>query len=175
MSAEPLAVLAGTLVRHGRDDWRWSDGTPEPRVEDLSPDEWNLRCRTYGGGETYVEVPRGLAQETASLRWVLAGARDGRYGSGRSGDHTGPLTVDHGGLRRMHVRPGSDPLLGHPADADDELPGPIPTVVLVSITEWDAWVREHPAGAVWDRIHEPDILARAAALGWVDTRREAQP
>ena len=66
---EPTA-LAGTLIRQGKDAWRWLDGTPEPRVRDLSHDEWNFRCRTDGDRQTYVEVPRGLAQETTALAWV---------------------------------------------------------------------------------------------------------
>jgi hypothetical protein len=40
-------VLNGTLTRRGPNDWQWSDGTPEPRVHDLSPDRWNFRSKTY--------------------------------------------------------------------------------------------------------------------------------
>jgi len=31
-------VFSDKLRRHGRNDWRWPDGTPEPRVRDMSPD-----------------------------------------------------------------------------------------------------------------------------------------
>lgn len=157
-------VLDGTLQRQA-DGWVWRDGTPEPRVGDLSPDQWNFRCRTYGAGQTYVEVLRGVAQESDALAWVIEGARAGKYGGGVSGDHTGPMTSAG---ERMHIPPGTDPLLGHePMTA----PGPIPAVILVPIDEWDAWVRAHPAGAAWDVEHETAILERAHALGW----RPAQP
>lgn len=159
-----MTVLGGTLIREGPNAWRWRDGTPEPRVRDLSPDEWNFRCRTDGTGRTLVEVMRGSAMEAPALRWVLDGAREGRYTSGRSLDHTGPLTIDeHGNAGRMHIPPGTDPLLGHEPITS---PGPIPSVILVPAEEWDAWVRDHPAGAAWDTTDEPALLDRARAVGW---------
>jgi len=134
----------------------------------MSPDEWNFRCRTYGSGRTFVEVLAGHAREYDALTWVLDGARAGRYGSGRSGDHTGPAVIQEDGtLGRMHIPPGTDPLRGHePITA----PGPIPSVILVPIEDWDEWARENPAGAEWDAADEDAILERARELGWVDPR-----
>lgn len=161
---ESVTVLSGTLIREGSDAWRWRDGLPEPRVRDASPDEWNFRCRTYGSGRTFVEVPAGHAREFEALRWVLDGAREGRYRSGRSGDRTGPVTIREDGTpARMHIPPGTDPLRGHePVLA----PGPIPSVILVPIEDWDAWVAANPAGAEWDKADEAAILERARELGW---------
>lgn len=159
-----LTCLDGTLVRQDDGSWRWSDGQPEPRIRDLSPDEWNFRCRTYGGGQCFVEVLRGVAQESELLAWVIAGARAGKYGSGKSGDHTGPLVIDERGARRMHIQPGEDPLHGN--EPLPESCGPIPAVILVPIAEWDAWVKANPAGASWDVADETSILDRAYALGW---------
>lgn len=160
-----ITTLGGTLVRHGRDEWRWSDGVTERRVRDLSPSrEWNFRCRTYGGGGTYVEVPRGLATETPTLAWVLERAREGRYQAGLSGDHTGPLVIDDEGLHRAHIAPGEDPLHGH--EPMPEQPGPIPQIVLVPVAEWDEWAADHPVGAEWDIEDQDAILARARELGW---------
>lgn len=160
---ERITALSGTLQRHGRDDWRWRDGTPEPRVEDLSPDEWNFRCRTTGE-RTYAEVLRGIAQETEALTWVIDRWRAGIYRAGQSGDHTGPLIEEDSGLRRMHIQPGQDPLTGH--EPLPESPGPIPAVILVPIEDWDEWVRANPAGAQWLVADEPEILRRAHELGW---------
>lgn len=162
----PYSVLGGTLIREARNVWRWRDGVPEPRASDLSPDEWNFRCRTTGG-ETMVEVMRGVAMETTGLAWVLEGYRAGRYAAGQSGDHTGPLVFDGEGVRRRHLRPGADPLAGDPRDALPEAPGPIPAVILVPVADWDAWVRDHPVGALWLTADEPAILERAKELGWM--------
>jgi hypothetical protein len=157
------------LVRQEDGSWCWSDGQPEPRVRDLSPDEWNFRCRS-GNGQCYVEVLRGVAQESEALAWVIAGARAGKYRSGKSGDHTGPVIIDDNGVaRRMHIQPGENPLLGH--EPLPESPGPIPAVILVPVAEWDEWVRTHPAGAEWDVAHETSILDRAYALGWRPAHR----
>lgn len=166
----PISVLSGSLIRDDTGRWQWRDGTPEPRVRDLSPDEWNFRCRTGGDGETYVEVLSGLARETDALAWVLEGARGGRYPQGQSLDHTGPLTVrQDGSVGRAHIRPGEDPL--HGAEPLPEVPGRIPRVILVPIAEWDRWVRENPAGATWDKRDEEAILARARELGWSEPPR----
>lgn len=158
-----VAVLGGTLIRRGHDQWEWADRTPEPRAKDASPDRWNFRCRTTGAS-TYVEVLRGLAQETDGLAWVLKGARAGQYRTGQSGDHIGPIVIDEEAVRRANIRPGEDPLRGN--EPMPEIPGPIPAVILVPIDEWRAWCRDNPAGAQWDLDHEEEILARARSLGW---------
>lgn len=97
-----MTVFDGVLRRSDA-GWIWSDGALEPRVRDLIPDVWNFRCRTRGGA-TYVEVLRGVALETPSLEWVVAGARAGRYPRGRSGDHTGPRVLGGGEFRRAPTR-----------------------------------------------------------------------
>lgn len=158
-------TLDGTLSRRPDGTWCWSDGASEPRVTDLSPDRWSWRCRLYAGS-SYVEVLAGVARETPELDWVLEGARAGRYRSGINGDHAGPRIVldAEGESRPMHIRPGEDPLRGH--EPMPEAPGPIPSVVLVPWPDWQAWCREHPAGAEWSHADEPAILDRAYALGW---------
>jgi len=124
-SARPFTSLGGTLVRHGRNDWRWRDGAPAPYVCDLSPAEaWNLRAVGNQAGPTHVEIPRGLVLETIALQWVLEAERDGRWA---------------GGSR---------------------------AAILVPVADWEAWAREHPIGARWDRFDEPAVLDRAFALGW---------
>lgn len=158
-----MSVFCGALLRADDGSWHWSDGVDEPAVRDLSPDEWNFRCRTEGGG-TYVEVIRGAAMESHALAWVVAGARAGRYRSGRSGDHTGPRVWDGDQLRPMHVQPDEDPLHGN--EPLPESPGPIPSVILVPIAEWDAWAIANPAGATWYVADETRILDRAWSLGW---------
>lgn len=134
-------------------------------MHDLSPDQRNFRCRTDGMGQTSVEVLRGVAQEPDALQWVLSGSRSGRYRTGSSGDHTGPAAIDlDGTVRRSHIAPGEDPLQGN--EPMPEQRGPIPAVILVPVAEWDAWVRQHPAGAEWDAQHEAAILEQAHRLGW---------
>lgn len=158
-----MSVFSGTLQRVGPNQWQWSDGTPEPRARDLSPDEWNFRCRT-DGGKTFVEVMKGAAMESRALKWVIDGWRAGKYRAGASGDHTGPWIIDDEGLRKSHIQPGEDPLLGN--EPLPESPGPIPQVILVPVEEWDAWVKANPAGASWDTRDEEAILDKAYALGW---------
>lgn len=159
-----FACFSGTLIRQSRNQWQWIDGTPESRVTDLSPGEWNFRCRTYGDGVTLVEVMKGAALESEALAWVLTGYRAGKYTGGKCGDHTGPLVIDDAGARRIHIQPGEDPLLGN--EPLPESRGPIPAVILVPINEWDAWVHDNPAGATWLTEHETAILDKAFALGW---------
>ena len=154
-------ILGGTLERVARDQWQWRDGAPAPQVRDLRPN-YNFRCRTewhVTASVTYVEVLATLASEQDDLRWVLARG----YRTGESGDHTGPMDLATG--QRTHIRPGDDPLRGHPLDADI-LPGRPPTVILVPWGEWDAHWRDHPAGAEWALDAEADILSKAYALGW---------
>lgn len=160
-----VSVLQGTLVRIATNQWAWSDGTPEPRVRDISPSShFNFRCRTYGDGITLVEVPLGAAhRDRPLLGWVLDGVARGRYQQSTSGDHTGPLLITDEGTARMRIEPGEDPLLGHEPIMHTRA---IPRVALVPVTEWDAWARETPYGAQWDLDQQQDILARARALGW---------
>jgi hypothetical protein len=163
-----ISVFGGTLVRVAPDQWVWSDGTPEPRVRDLSPSaHYNFRCRQRYEGSTcttYVEVLLSVAhRERDVLGWVLAGVEQGRYEQGWSGDHMGPLMITEEGLARMRVEPGEDPLLGHEPILHRRA---IPRVALVPVAEWDAWAAEHPYGATWLAADEPAIFARARALGW---------
>jgi hypothetical protein len=90
-AAPSTTALGGTLVRHGRDDWRWRDGASEPRARDLSPSaHYNLRCRAYADRQ-YVEVPRGLAQE--EITWAHEGWAAGLYRTGDSGDRPGQAVI----------------------------------------------------------------------------------
>lgn len=167
--------LGGTLSRIASDTWVWSDGTPEPRVTDLSASSvYNFRCRTYGDGETLVEVMLSAAhRERDVLGWVLDGVAAGKYMQVGSGDHTGP--------RVLHIEesyaPGDVPGISTPDESlsmtrqsirPDGTPTKraIPLVALVPASEWDAWARENPYGASWPQEHEPEILAKARSLGW---------
>lgn len=148
------STLGGALIRSGPDCWAWSDGTPEPRVSDL---RWsvvtNFRIRTESSA-SFVEVPRGFATETAELKWIIEGARAGRYRSGPSGDHAGPVDIGTG--KRLHVPPGSDPLRGHEPMT---LPGPIPAVLLAGE------VHEQVRGLVKEPRPMPDERTPAATAG----------
>lgn len=147
------SCLGGTLLRHDDGTWHWCDGTPEPRVEDLTISRaYSFRCRTYGGGGTYVEVPIGMAREEDDLSWVL----DGRYGTSYDGDRTG-RAIGPKGMGRIHIDPRTD----------EPLPTPPPKVYLVPVEDWDA---RPPCGATWLGEHEADILAIARRLGWTDPR-----
>lgn len=153
-------VFDGALERRDDGSWQWRDGAPEPRVQDLTLNQcYDFRCRTYGDGACYVEVPRGQAMEQDDLAWVLDGWRAGRYTLGLDGDRTGPRVFASD--RRAHIAPGQDPLCGH--EPMPERPGPIPRVILVPIADWDA---RPPCGASWDTAHEDAILTRAYELGW---------
>lgn len=160
-----ITTLGGTLIRHAKNDWRWNDGTPEPRATDLSPSRmYNFRCRTYGSGGTYVEVLLSAChRERDVLGWVLAGVEAGKYPQEWSGDHTGPLMMTDDGPTRMHIEPGEDPLLGNEPIIRKRA---IPRVALVPVAEWDQWAAEHPYGVQWDTAHEADILGTARKLGW---------
>jgi len=134
------STLGGTLERHS-DGWRWRDGTPEPRVQDLNPNGvYNFRCTKAGGGQTYVEVPVGRAHDDDDLAWCKVYRR-------------GP-DVDAGLAR--NARAGSD---------DHRVGGR--GAYFVPIEDWDAhWSLVGPIGASWLAEHEADILGRARALGW---------
>jgi len=164
----PQSVFGGALVRHGKDDWRWSDGTLEPRVSDLSSSSvYNFRCRQCHGS-THVEVLLSAAhREKDVLGWVLDGVADGKYRQDWSGDHTGPLMMTEAGPTRMHIEPGEDPLLGSEPIRHKRA---IPLVALVPVAEWDAWADQQPYGATWVTAIEAEIFSKAKSLGWVDPR-----
>lgn len=170
-----FTCLGGSLSRVAPNQWQWSDGTPEPRVTDLSPSQqYNFRCRTDGGGKTYVEVMLSVAhRERDVLGWVIAGAETGLYPQNFSGDHTGPRVLNIAD----HYADGDVPGISTPDAAleisrQSVLPDGTPTkraiprVALVSIAEWDAWARDNPYGATWPKACEPEIFAKARSLGW---------
>ena len=160
----PPTIFDGVLSRTAADIWVWSDGTPEPRVKDLSPSaHYSFRCRTHADG-TFVEVLLSVAHRDRDvLGWVLDGIEAGEYQQANSGDHTGPMVFTEDGPSRMRIEPGEDPLLGNEPIVRKRA---IPRVALVPVAEWDAWAADHPYGATWDTADEPEIFARARRLGW---------
>lgn len=70
--APPLSAMGGLLVRHP-DGWRWSDGSPEPRVRDLTAAEAFELPRVRSIDPTtneltaYVSIPRAALDEDADL------------------------------------------------------------------------------------------------------------
>lgn len=70
------SVFGGTLVRHGKDDWRFIDGTLAVGVRDESINSHNFRC---SGG--YVHVPLVAARHPGNpeLRFAADGLDAGRY------------------------------------------------------------------------------------------------
>ena len=159
------SVLGGTLIATGANTWEWIDGTPEPRVTDLSPSQhYNFRCLAVGSGETYVEVLLSAAhKERDMLGWVLTGVESGIYLQTPSGDHLGPRVVTDTGMERMRIEPGEDPLHGNEPIIHKRS---VPRVALVPISDWDTWSADHPYGATWDSQHQDDIFAKARTLGW---------
>lgn len=159
------SCLGGALVRRGRNEWVWSDGTTATQVSDLSASKvYNFRCRTDGAGHTYVEVLLSAAhKEHDVLGWVLARLESGMYRSDLSGDHTGPLMITDAGQSRMRIEPGEDPLLGNEPILHKRA---IPKIALVPVEDWDAWAADCPYGASWDRADEDTIFAKARTLGW---------
>ena len=142
-----LKMLGGTLERR-EDGWYWSDGTKEPRVEDLHPSShYNFRIRTYHDG-SYVEVPHQVAYENSDLSWVINAWDSNKLKEGISGDvrdHT--LVPGAEGLKIIKKGPG---------------------VLLVPVEQWDLWANMTPIGALWDKADEEEILHRARQLGWED-------
>ena len=163
MTQHTTTIFGGTLIRHDKNDWRWSDGTPEPRVTDLSPSaHYNFRCRTYSGA-TYVEVLLSVAHsERDVLGWVLDGVEAGTCTQDVSGDHSGPIRITDDGVERMRIEPGEDPLLGNEPIIHRRA---IPRVALVPIAKWDSWAKAHPYGATWDVDAQDDLLRIARSLG----------
>ena len=167
METKPqCSVLGGCLTRGPGTSgmWLWSDGAAEPRARDLSPSsEYNFRVRSHGGAQ-YVEIRYGIAASHADLRVWLDGYLAGTYGLGSSGDHSGPRAIRADGSTYLsRINPGDDPHIGHEPILRDR---PIPPVILVPISDWDAWAAAHPMGCSWDMSDEDAILARARSLGW---------
>lgn len=152
MTAPLSTTLGGTLQRYA-DGWRWSDGTPEPRVRDmlLSDVAPNFRCATYGGTGngpvTVVEIP---------ARWRT----DARYWPARRIDLDAAAAID--GLIRECGRRGAIYAEGLAEALDDHRL----TVDgwTVDVAMWDAVMRE-PVGVWWDTEHEAAIYARVRELG----------
>ena len=120
-----MTALNGTLIRTA-DGWRWSDGTPEPRVRDLNASKhYNFRC---GGG--MVEVPIATAQREHDLSWVWQGWNEGKYRESLSGDHLGPKVITLTERYEDGDIPGiSDPTIGataKPTRADGSIVSPCP-------------------------------------------------
>jgi hypothetical protein len=72
MTTTMTTCFGGALVwRDGV--WVWRDGTPEPRVRDLTLSRaHNLPCITYSTGRTYVEVPVSMLYDSRNpelARW----------------------------------------------------------------------------------------------------------
>src|SRR5580692_9290290 len=68
--------FGGTLVRHGKDDYRWIDGTPAPGVQDESLNSHNFRI---SGG--FVLVPERAARDpyNPELRFAADRLDAGQY------------------------------------------------------------------------------------------------
>ena len=70
-STDKCAILGNTLIRRA-DGWHWSDGSPEPRVTDLTLGQcYNFACQQ----DKLLEVPVFLAEAQPDLAWV----KDGNY------------------------------------------------------------------------------------------------
>lgn len=163
-SNTPITCLGGTLVRVAPNQYQWSDGSPEPRCADLTLSAYyNFRCRAYGDGTTYVEVPLSVAYREPLLCWVIEGVKSGKYRQSHSGDHTGPRVIKGGSFSRMRIEPGEDPLHGNEPIVHKRA---TPRVALVPAQEWDERSAQCPCGVIWDRSEQDEIFARARSLGW---------
>jgi hypothetical protein len=70
---ELLASLGGTIVRHD-DGWRWSDGSLEPKIKDLTLGEiFNFAFRDG----IFIEVPVFKAELEVDLAWVKTAPNTG--------------------------------------------------------------------------------------------------
>ena len=142
-----VTALGGRLVWWGRNRWAWSDGSPAPKVRDITPSwHYNFRVRGNRGPGATVEVPVKTAQAEPELAWVLRG------------DYPRDLSGDHGSTRTIHAD-------GRETRTSDSGKA-IPEVILVPADEWDAWDASTSIGAKWDKADEPAILAKARSLGW---------
>src|SRR5690606_3588605 len=89
-----VTAFGGRLVWWGRNKWAWSDGTPEPRVRDITPSwHYNFRCRGLKP-HVQVEVPVTVAKAEPELAWVLRG------------DYPRDLSGDHGSTRTINLDTG---------------------------------------------------------------------
>ncbi len=165
-----MSALQGTLNRT-ESGWKWSDGTAAEGVYDMTASwHYNFRCRTYGCGTTYIEVPLNTARQEPDLGWVWRGYCDKKYEDGLSGDHKGErvLRIDEE-YAEGDIAGISDPEIkvshiGHVrADGGKRA---IPRVALVPASEWDAWSQANPIGVRWDKIDEAKIMEKARSLGY---------
>lgn len=162
-------ALGGTLIG-AAGQWRWSDGTPEPRVVDMSA-SWLYNFRCQGG---CVEVLLSVAhRDRDTLGWVLARVESGMYQQAGSGDHTGPRIMHLTERYEAGDVPGvSEPGIGVEITRQSVTPAgeptkrAIPQVALVPVAEWDMWSAANPVGAKWEKADEPEIFAKARSLGW---------
>jgi hypothetical protein len=140
-----LTALNQTLIRNDT-GWYWSDGAPEPRISDLSAsDYYNFRCRSYGSGSTFVEIPVGTAREEPDLHIWVERFQRGEFAISTSGDAPDPPTLDLS--TRTKTSSGAP-------------------VMLIPIELWDIWAVQFPVGARWEKSDEFEILAKAESLGW---------
>lgn len=151
MTAPLSTALDGTLERHA-DGWRWRDGTPEPRVRDMTLADIgpNFRCAHHawrGQHCACVEIP---------ARWRV----DARYWPSRRIDMQAAAQIDSllreaGERAPIYLEGLAEALDDHRLTGDGWI---------VSAAMWDAVMRE-PCGVWWDTEHEADIYARVLALG----------
>lgn len=131
-----MRALSGALVRLDSGAWQWSDGTPEPRVRDMTIGSLapSFRCRTYGDGSCYVELPsnwRRLVSDNDASAAIASLVRDAKSA-------------------RIFAEPSRpDGVAGSRAG------------YLLPIAAWDAAMAA-VVGCWWDKDQESDILARAA-------------
>jgi hypothetical protein len=141
-------ALGGAIERRA-DGWYWRTGVVEPRVRDM-PMRWlapNLRCTTYAGRRTYVEIP--------------ASWRQPRYWPDRRVDQDVAAAIEQliaecGKRSPIYAEGLAEPLDDHRLSIDG---------YRVDVAQWDAVMCE-PIGACWDGADEAEILARARELGW---------
>ena len=148
MSAPLSTTLGGALQRYP-DGWRWSDGTPEPRVRDMSLSDVapNFRCCNRGG-ITYVEIPAGWRQ----ARYWPGGRIDTQAAQAIES-----LLAECGEHAPIYAEGLAEALDDHRLTTHGWL---------VDVAQWDAVMRE-PCGVWWDKAHEAEILARARDGGWI--------
>lgn len=141
-----ITALGGALIRH-TDGWRWSDGSTEPRVRDMSLADISpsFRCITTGSG-TYVEIPHD---------WT-----DSRYWPRGHVDEDSRVAIQ-GLIRDGSAKPG--PIYAEGLSEALDSHRLAKHGYLLPISVWDTVMGE-VCGAWWDKDEEADILARAEAL-----------